>query len=312
MREGLTVSGIAALTTTTSAPGDRRRARRSAPSRSRPAATHLLEVHLVRDRHPGAAVDQRDVVGLVAQQQVEGERRADAAAPADDGDTRWSYSGARLIVRRFPWVDSTDKVAFITGAAGSIGAATARRFVAEGARVVLRTSTTTALTRGRGRARRRRPRRADVTDSAAVRAAVRSRSTASAASTSRSPTPASSATSRRSPTTTRTSSTTCSRSTSAARSSSPSTRSRAMRDGGSLILNSSVVGLTVRPRHRRLRDVQARARRAHAHRRQGGRRPRHPRQHDPPGPGRQRVPAPRSRSPRRAGRGAAPRRSSRR
>ena len=41
-----------------------------------------------------------------------------------------------------------------------------------------------------------------------------------------------------------------------------------MRDGGSLIFNSSVVGLYLRRRDRRLRDVQARGRRADAHRRE--------------------------------------------
>ena len=62
--------------------------------------------------------------------------RADAAAAAHDGDPR-AHVAARVIVRPLPWSVSTDKIAFISGAAGSIGAATARRFVAEGARVVL-------------------------------------------------------------------------------------------------------------------------------------------------------------------------------
>jgi NAD(P)-dependent dehydrogenase (short-subunit alcohol dehydrogenase family) len=67
-----------------------------------------------------------------------------------------------------------DKIAFISGAAGSIGAATARRFAAEGARVVLSdvdAGGLDALVHELGEdAAAAAP--ADVTDSAAVRAAV--------------------------------------------------------------------------------------------------------------------------------------------
>jgi NAD(P)-dependent dehydrogenase (short-subunit alcohol dehydrogenase family) len=66
-----------------------------------------------------------------------------------------------------------DKIAFISGAAGSIGAATARRFVAEGARVVISDVDAAALetlTAELGAAAV--PVVADVTDSAQVRAAV--------------------------------------------------------------------------------------------------------------------------------------------
>lgn len=66
------------------------------------------------------------------------------------------------------------KIAFITGAAGSIGAATARRFVAEGARVALSdvdVAAVQALADDLGRDDALAV-PADVTDSAAVRAAV--------------------------------------------------------------------------------------------------------------------------------------------
>ena len=85
----------------------------------------------------------------------------------------------------------------------------------------------------------------------------------------------------------------------------------AMRDGGSLILNSSVVGLTSDAGDRRLRDLQARAARPHAHGGEGGRGARDPREHDPSGPGRQRVPAPHRDRRHRPRRRRRPRRSSR-
>ena len=64
-----------------------------------------------------------------------------------------------------------DKTAFITGAAGSIGAATARRFVAEGARVVLSDLDAEPLHALAGELGAEAA-VADVTDSAAVAAAV--------------------------------------------------------------------------------------------------------------------------------------------
>ena len=187
------------------------------------------------------------------------------------------------------------KVALITGGGGSIGAATARLFADEGAKVVLADVDEDGLAarhrRDRRRARRlRRHRRHRLRPGPRRRCG--SRSSASAGSTSPSPTPASSATH------------------------TPIVdypedvfdhvmavnvkgsflvakhALAVMRDGGSLIFNSSVVGLLVRRRHRRLRDLQARDRRAHAHRGARGRRPRHPRQQPAPGPGRQRLPAP--------------------
>ncbi len=136
-----------------------------------------------------------------------------------------------------------DKTAFISGAAGSIGAATARRFVAEGARVVLSdidADRLHALADELGADGRRSP-----TSPTPPRSLKPWRWRAG--STSRSPTPASSATSRRS---------------------SDYDEAvfervlavnvlgpfhvakhalRAMRPGGSLILNSSVVGLTSDP-----------------------------------------------------------------
>jgi NAD(P)-dependent dehydrogenase (short-subunit alcohol dehydrogenase family) len=68
-----------------------------------------------------------------------------------------------------------DKIALITGAAGSIGAATARRFVAEGARVVLADldgGVLAALAQELGGDARALGVATDVTDAAAVKAAV--------------------------------------------------------------------------------------------------------------------------------------------
>jgi threonine dehydrogenase-like Zn-dependent dehydrogenase len=118
-----------------------------------------------------------------------------------------------------------DKIALITGGAGSIGAATARLFAAEGARVVVSDLDEEALQAlvaelGDDVAASAV---ADVTDSAQVRAAVATAVERFGGLDSRSPTPASSATSRGSSTTPTTSSSACWRSTCAARSTWPST-----------------------------------------------------------------------------------------
>ncbi|MEZ5123083.1 MAG: hypothetical protein R2736_16145 [Solirubrobacterales bacterium] len=104
----MTVSGTAAVTTTISAAGSSPgSATRNAAGRA--LSDDLLEVHLVRDRHLGAAVDQGDVVGLAAQQKVERDRRADAAPAAHDRHAR-APVGLLQIVRHYPaWVDSTAK-----------------------------------------------------------------------------------------------------------------------------------------------------------------------------------------------------------
>ncbi|HEY6693800.1 MAG TPA: hypothetical protein VI006_13190 [Solirubrobacteraceae bacterium] len=54
----------------------------------RPGGDDLLEVRLVRARHPGVPVDEADLVRLGREQQVERERRADAAATAHDRNPR--------------------------------------------------------------------------------------------------------------------------------------------------------------------------------------------------------------------------------
>ena len=184
------------------------------------------------------------------------------------------------------------KSALITGGCGSIGLASARAFVAEGARVLLLDLDGEALERavggagrrarrlrrrrhdrqrrrrrGRGRRRRalrltrhrlrqRRHRRADraadgVPGGRLRAGAARQRARAV-----------------------------------------PRRQARAARDARRRQPDHQLErgGPHLRPRHRRLRDLQARRRGADAHGRQGDGGGRHPRQHDSPGPGRQRLP----------------------
>lgn len=85
------------------------------------------------------------------------------------------YGGSDKTSGNFEDMDRLkDKIALITGAAGSIGAATARRFVAEGARVVVSDLEGDALRRVAAELGEDRcaPAPADVTDSAQVRDAV--------------------------------------------------------------------------------------------------------------------------------------------
>ena len=96
MRVSLTVSGTEALMTTMSASGDR--AELDDLDRAAGAlGDDLLEVHLVRAGHPRAAVDQRDVVRRLGQQQVEGERGTDAATPSDDGDAAVHIASSLIV-----------------------------------------------------------------------------------------------------------------------------------------------------------------------------------------------------------------------
>ena len=103
MRERLTVSGTLAQTTTTSASAVAGRSTiRTEPVA--PAAITCWRSISCERGHTGAALDQRDVKRLGAHEQVEGERGADAAAAAHDGDPR-AHVASRVIVRHLAWTD---------------------------------------------------------------------------------------------------------------------------------------------------------------------------------------------------------------
>ena len=187
-----------------------------------------------------------------------------------------------------------DKVALITGGAGSIGLATARAFVAEGARVLIADLDQAALERAagelgddvaawavtdvtdpgqvRGRGRRRRSTASGALDCAFANAGV----FGVVAPVAEYPVDVFD----------RVMAVNVTGSFLVAQSA-----LRVMEAGGSLIINSSVVGLTSDRGHRRLRDLQARGRRPDADRGQGDGPQGDPRQLDPSRAHRQRLPA---------------------